>query len=201
MDEAQLKILQMIQDGIISAAEAEGLLAALDGVAEPDQPGTEVVAEQSAGDDVETAGAGPPDWWQSVWPYVLAGGVLLLALGVVFTIQIAQGRSHPGWLACTLPLLLFGALLAGLTWWSRTARWLHVRVRDEEQRIHISLPLPLRLAAWALRLARPWVPQLKDSAVDEVILALAEADTAGGEMLVVEVDDEESGEQVEVRIG
>ncbi len=39
-----------------------------------------------------------------------------------------------------------------------------------------SLPLPLRPAAWALRLARPWVPQLKDTAVDELILSLAEAD-------------------------
>jgi CHASE2 domain-containing sensor protein len=98
-----------------------------------------------------------------------------------------------------VPLLIFGALVAGLTWWSRTARWLHVRVREEEQRINISLPLPLRPAAWALRLARPWVPQLKDTAVDELILSLAEADVEE-EILIVEVDEGE-GEQVEVRIG
>ena len=92
-------------------------------------------------------------------------------------------------------------LVAGLTWWSRTARWLHVRVREEDDRVDISLPLPLQLAAWALRLARPWVPQLKGTAIDEAILALADLDTGGEEMLVVEVDDTESGEQVEIRIG
>lgn len=202
MDQAYRKILQMIQDGIICAEEAEKLLNALDGEAEPDDhPEAAAVAEQPHSGDLETARTGPPGWWQRVWVYVLAGGVLLLALAGVFTVRIAQGHSRPGWLACTLPLMIFGALVAGLTWWSRTARWLHVKVHDEDQRINISLPLPLRLAAWLLRLIGPWVPQLQDSAVDEAILALAEADTGDEGMLVMEVDDQDSGEQVRISIG
>ncbi len=200
MDEAHVKILQMLQDGIISAEEAERLLSALDGETDlGDGPETTAFTEKPLHDGVGSPRGGPPLWWHRVWVYVLAGGLLLATLAVVFTVPIAQGRRHPGWLACTVPLLIFGALVAGLTWWSRTARWLHVRVREEEQRINISLPLPLRPAAWALRLARPWVPQLKDTAVDELILSLAEADVEE-EILIVEVDEGE-GEQVEVSIG
>jgi hypothetical protein len=76
---------------------------------------------------------------------------------------------------------------------------LHVRVRDGEKRINISLPLPLRLAAWGVRLARPWVPQLRDTAVDELILSLAEADSQEG-ILAVEVN-EGADEQVRVYLG
>ncbi len=200
MDEAHVKILQMLQDGIISAEEAERLLSALDGETDlGDGPEATTFTEQPLHDGVGSPRGGPPLWWRRVWVYVLAGGLLLATLAVVFTVPIAQGRRHAGWLACTVPLLIFGALAAGLTWWSRTARWLHVRVREEEQRISISLPLPLRTAAWALRLARPWAPQLKDTAVDELILSLAEADVEE-EILIVEVDEGE-GEQVEVRIG
>jgi hypothetical protein len=202
MDDTYLKVLQMIQDGIISAEEAEELLRALD---HDDRPTPEPEPAGQSGPapaaKPETTRSGPPDWWEGTWVYLLAAGVALTALAAAFTIPIAQGHSNPGWLACTLPLMAFGALLAGLTWCSRTAPWLHVLVREENQRISISLPVPLQVAAWALRLVRIWIPQLRGTAVDEVILSLADADGGGEDMLLVEVDDTDSGEQVEVRIG
>jgi hypothetical protein len=202
MDEAQLKVLQMVQRGAISAEEAEELLSALDGEAQsggPPEAASSSAHPPSTGE--ATTRTGPPRWWQRAWVYVLGGGTVLAALALAFTITIAQGGSHLGWLACTLPLLILGVLVMVLTWWSRSARWLHVRVREEGQRVNISLPLPLRPAVWALRLARPWVPKLRETAIDEVILSLADADIADQEMLVVEVDDAEAAEQVEVRIG
>jgi len=202
MDDTHLKILQMIQDGIISAEEAEELLRAMDS---DDPPAFEPeLAAESQEPLIATPGTahrGPPVWWENTWPYLLAAGAVMAALGTAFTIPIAQGSSHPGWLACTLPLAIFGALVGGVTWWSRTARWLHVRVSGDDERVNISLPLPLRLAAWVFRLARPWVPRLRETAVDEVILSLADLEDGGQEMLVVDVDDAETGEQVEVRIG
>ena len=202
MDQAQIKILQMIQDGAISAEEAEILLAAMDTGVSPDDAAAQAAeAEQPRRAVSETTRRGPPEWWRGVWPYAMGGGLVLAGVAVVFTAPIVQGRSHLGWLVCTVPLMIFGTLLAGLTWWSRTARWVHVRVREENKRVNISLPLPLRLAALGVRVARPWVPQLRETAVDEVILSLADMDLEGQEMLVVEVDDAETGEQVEVRIG
>ncbi|HUW13711.1 MAG TPA: hypothetical protein VM537_28570 [Anaerolineae bacterium] len=202
MDQAQHKILHMIQDGAISAEEAERLLAAMDIDESPDDPSQEEAeAEQPPSAAAETKRRGAPGWWRRVWPYVMGAGLTLAGVAVVFTVPIARGDSSPGWLACTLPLMIFGILLAALTWWSRTAPWVHVRVREENQRVNISLPLPLGLAAWGVRVARPWVPQLRETAVDEVLLSLADMDFEGQEMLVVEVDDDETGEKVEVRIG
>lgn len=201
MDPAQLKILQMLQDGVLSAEEAERLLQVLDGEARPNPT-------PSLGGDVRSTvpiagpspAGGPPLWWHRIWPYVVALGAILAGLSIFLMVPIAQGLRHPAWLALTVPLLLFGTLLATLAWWSRSAQWLHVRVRGADQSIHISLPLPLRMAGWLLRMARPWVPQLRDTAVDEVILALAR-EGGEGELLVVDVDDQDSGEKVHVSIG
>jgi hypothetical protein len=202
MDEAQHKILQMIEDGSISAEEAETLLAAMDMDALQDENVEEAAGfEGSPSPGTVTERRGMPMWWQRTWVYFLGGGLALAAIGVVVTAPISEGEISMGWLACTIPLMIFGALLAALTWWSRTARWVHVRVREEDNRVNISVPLPLKLAAWGVRVARPWVPELRETAADEVIMSLAEMDLQGQEMLVVEVDDEETGEQVEVRIG
>jgi hypothetical protein len=64
----------------------------------------------------------------------------------------------------------------------------------------LSFPLPLTLAAWALRLAQPFVPQLRDTGVDDLIIALRHS-TAEGQPLVVDVQDDETGERVEIYIG
>ena len=87
---------------------------------------------------------------------------------------------------------------ASMISWSRTARWLHVRIRDEGTRVNFSLPLPLRPAAWLVRLARPWVPQLRDTPVDELILSMAEMEEEG--ILALEVS-EGDGEEVQVYFG
>jgi hypothetical protein len=79
------------------------------------------------------------------------------------------------------------------------ATWFSLRIREEGSR-RISLPLPLGPIAWIVRLARPFVPQLRDMAVDEVILALRE-EVRGGRPFVVDVDGGTNGERVYVYIG
>jgi hypothetical protein len=197
MDSAYLKVLQMIQDGTISAEEGAKLLDALGQGPQPaDQPAGETLPHESA---ATIAPVGPPSWARWAWVYPLAAGLGLLAIAGIFTGLVMRDGRQLGWLACTLPPMILGALVMALAWWSRSARWLHVRVRDGEKRINISLPLPLRLAAWGVRMARPWVPQLQDTAVDELILSLAEADSQEG-ILAVEVN-EGADEQVRVYLG
>ena len=93
--------------------------------------------------------------------------------------------------------MVFGGLVVALAWWSQSARWVHVRVRNQETRFRFSLPIPLRPIAWLARLARPWVPQMQDYPVDELILGLA--DMQEEDILAVEVNDE--GEEVQVYLG
>jgi len=195
MDEAYLKILSMIQDGTISAEQGGMLLDALHGSSEPE--GQLAGERQVKAEATEALSPRRPAWVQQVWIYALAAGVVLVGLAGMATALLVGGGSHLGWLACTLPLMIAGGLIIALAWWSRTGRWLHVRVRDQDTRFRISLPLPLRPAAWLARLARPWVPRMRDIPIDELILALAEMEDE--DVLSVEVGEE--GEEVEVYLG
>jgi hypothetical protein len=200
MDESYLKILQMVQDGQLSAAEAEEIIVAME-AGEPTEAPAGAPPPAAPPDEAEPAPpAGAPTLWRRIWIYPLTAGFLVLAAGGIWTGSLIQGGEALGWLACAIPLLLFGALVALLAWWSAGARWLHLYVRDPEKTLRLSLPLPLRFTAWVLRVIRPWSPRLRDTAVDELILALAEVDTQGN-VLSVEVDEEEDGEEVRVYIG
>jgi hypothetical protein len=199
MDETHLEILRMIEHRIISAEEGEMLLEALDA-----GPGPKVEASDSSlpvspttPEEIETWPSGPPAWAQGAWIVLLTGGVLLIGLAAMGTVLLVAVTSRPGWVICSLPLMLMGALAIVVASWSRTARWLHVRVRDQDTRFRISLPLPLRPAAWLARLARPFVPKMQDIPVEHVILALAEMDGEG--FLSVQVS--EAGEEVQVYFG
>jgi hypothetical protein len=97
--------------------------------------------------------------------------------------------------------MLLGLLIMLLAWWSRSARWLHLRISEEgRRRIALSFPHPLSLAAWVLRLAQPFVPQLTETGVDDLPIALRDADI-DDEALFIDVQDEEDGEHVQVYIG
>jgi len=67
--------------------------------------------------------------------------------------------------------------------------------------VAISLPLPIKLTAWVIKIARPFVPQLKDTGVDEVITSLADTLDQDGQPLYVNVDDDETGEHVQIYVG
>jgi len=199
MDESYLAILRMIEHGTISAKEGQMLLDALDAGSELE---TQLAhdtrrARAAMARESEPRFSGPPAWAQGAWVYLLAGGVVLVGLAGMTTALLVGAGSRLGWLACTLPLMILGALVIALAWWSRHARWLHIRVRDQETRFRISLPLPLRPAAWLARLARPWVPHVQDIPIDEMILALAEMEDE--EVLAVEVNDQ--GDEVQVYFG
>jgi len=203
MSKETLEVLRMIEEGKISVEEGQQLLAAMGGGAEADDlPQEDAVSPPESGPappEAEPPPVGPPAGWQQIGIYPLVGGIALLAVMGYFTDQVVDSGEKLGWLACTVPLMILGGLAVLLAWWSRGARWLHLRVRDEGKQIKISLPLPLRLAAWLVRLSRPWVPQFRDTAVDELILSLEEMDGEEG-ILVVQVDEGEE-EQVQVFIG
>ena len=87
-----------------------------------------------------------------------------------------------------------------ISWHSRTGTWLHVRVKSRHQRVAVSLPAPLGLAAFIFRHFGQFIPHMEDTSLDEVIIALK--DTAeSGNPFYVHVDEGEEGEQVEVFIG
>lgn len=208
MGEEQLQILKMLEDGQIGAEEAAALLAALRPEAAEEPPQDEsgegegpdraeaVVGEAAPAPEWE----GPPARWSRFWiyPALVGGGLLILGAVVLGVCYAASAR--PGWRVCGWLPMILGLLVALLAWWSRNARWLHLRVKEKgERNIAFSFPLPLTLTAWVVRIIRPHVPQLKETGVDEMILALR--DTKQDEPFFLDVQDDEDGEHVQIYIG
>jgi hypothetical protein len=207
------RVLELLGRGEIGVEEAERLLRAL-AEAEEDAAREGGEAPEDA-EEVETEARfarpdGPaarvmPDdvtaGWRRFWVWpLLAGGVVLLLGALIMGLVYATGAAT-GWLVCGWLPMILGLTVMGLAWWSRTATWLHLRVTEGDgSRVAISLPLPLTLAAWAVRIARPYVPQLRNTGVDELILALRDG-KAGDEPLFIDVQDDEEGEHVQIYLG
>jgi len=198
MGSERLEILKMVEMGQIDAQEAAMLLSALG----------ESQAVEDAGE--AAAEALPPDReapeplntrWTTFWIYPLMAGGAILLLGALVVALVSLTGGAWGWLLCGWPLLLLGLLVFVLALWSRSATWMHLRISEEGKRkMALSFPVPLGLAAWAIRIAQPFVPQLRDTGVDEVILAVRES-SSRGEPLFIDVQDDKDGERVELYLG
>lgn len=195
----RMRILQMIEDGQVSAAEGLRLLDAL-GQAEA----AETMAPPPAGQSADAAPDLNLNRWRRWWIVPMWVGTGILLAGALLMYAAYQGSGFGFWFACaTLPFLL-GAAVMALAGFSQSAKWIHIRVKtgkDEWPRnIAISFPLPIRLTAWALRTFGPHIPQLERTGVDELVLALAEH-TSAKTPFYVDVDQGAGGEKVQVYIG
>ena len=198
MEEERLEILKMVEMGQIDAQEAATLLSALaesQTVDEGVEPLEEVLPpEREPPQPMETRWA---RFW--IYPLMAGGAILLLGALVVGLVSIAGGAW--GWLLCGWPLLLTGLLILVLAVWSRRATWMHLRITEGGRRkMAFSFPVPLGLAAWGIRIAQPFVPQLQETGIDEVILAVRDS-ASRDEPLFIDVQDDEDGERVEIYIG
>jgi hypothetical protein len=184
----KMQILEMIESGEISAAEGARRLEAL---AEPALPAH----------SPEAARIALPVWVRRICQAVFWSGTALTAGGALLVTLFYAGKAGVGSAICGWPLFIVGLLGLLLGTWLPSATWFSLRVREEgSQRISLALPLPLGPIAWIVRLARPFVPQLQDMAVDEVILALRE-EVHRGHPFVVDVAEGKNGERVHVYIG
>ena len=156
------------------------------------------------------AGSGPAtppadaQKWKRWWMVPVWIGVAITIFGGLFMYLAMQSSGIGFWFVCaSLPFIL-GLLVIILAWGSRNAPWLHLRVRqppgEKPERIAFSMPLPVKPAAWFLRTFSRWIPGLKEQSWDEVILAMGEKTNPDNPLYVV-VDEEETGEKVEVYIG
>jgi hypothetical protein len=198
MSEERKKILAMVESGQLSAEQAATLLDLVSeagpedaGLSNPDlptfdAPGAEQVAVFPR---------------QRYWLYPMAAGIVLVLLGgtvLAATYQLSR-PSLATWLFGWMPLLL-GLGTVTIAAWARTAHWFHLRVVNRANSISVSVPLPLRLTALLLRAVRPFVPQLRETAVDELILSLQEG-LEDDQPMTIEVEGEEGEEHVRIHIG
>jgi hypothetical protein len=189
----QLHILGLVEAGEISVEEGARRLEALAGPAEAaDMPGA------AAAPGAPVARPALVSW---LWQVVLWLGICLMAWGglwlsFAYTQEAAAGRLAWGWI-----LLIFGVLVVLLGWWLQQAPWFSLRVREPGgPNIAFALPLPLGPIAWILRIVGPFVPQLEETGVDELLLAMRD-EMQEGHPFMVEVNEGEGGEQVQIYFG
>lgn len=213
-DQERNQILKMIAEGRITPEEGLKLMQALD-LNPPDEaaasdggsrgrsPGEREPAERS-GLEADPRIARVKDTARRLWQVPLWIGIGITVLSALGMYGIMQGPGMNFWFYClTLPLLLGVAVMAAAAG-SRQARWIFVDVENKPgehpRRIFLGFPLPLRLAAWALRTFGHHIPHLGETGVDEVVQVI-ESGFSEETPLVVNVDEGEDGERVRVYIG
>lgn len=214
-EEERRQVLEMVQSGTITAEQGLELLQALQADDEA-QALPENIEQQPTADDStpeqpipEDQPRTPPDLgksaqrWRNWWWVPLWVGVAVTALSGLFMFLAYRSSGFGFWFACTWFPFLLGVAVMAMAAASRTAPWLHVRIRQKEgdspRRIAFSFPIPLRLTRWFLRTFRHTIPGLDsvpnmDKMLDSLKNITPEAP------FFVQVD-EEDGEQVEVYIG
>ncbi len=221
-EQERLQILEMIEKGIITAEDGVRLLNSLSG--EPGEPLEKQAAQigpsatvqanaTPAAQVVEETAAPQPGSsfafdegvkkWRRWWWIPLTAGIVITVVSGLLMFLAYQASGFGFWFACLWFPLLLGVVVISLAATSRTMRWLHVRVQQSPgewpQTIAISLPVPIRFTAWVLRTFRRYIPNMEKTNLDEVILALEK--TSPNQPFYVKVDEDESGEKVEVFIG
>ena len=142
------------------------------------------------------------DGWKRWWtiPFWIGVVITLASAGLMYWGFTAARFSWGFWLSW-LPFLLGTAILT-IAWRSQTSRWLHVRVRqkpgEKPALIAISMPLPLRFAAWLLRTFSEHIPSLRDKELDLILETLDESLSSQTPLYVHVSEDDED---VQVYIG
>ena len=204
--EERKKILQMVQDGKISAEQAASLMRAM----EEDNAEAEVeFVEVGTASGYETDDASEFEEVKSrarrfaMIPLWIGVFIAVLSAWGIYSVQQSAGVNF--WFFCLLVPLLFGVLLIALGAGGESSKWLYVNVdrrnaRDWPQNITLGFPLPLGLTAWFLRNFGQYIHGMQKTNVDEIIQIL-DATGKSGAPLIINANDNEDGEHVQVYIG
>jgi hypothetical protein len=206
--EERKKILQMVQDGKISAEQAASLMRALEADDAVNPAEVEVI---EAGTSLGGERVDAPEFEQvkararrfAMIP--LWAGVFLTVFSAWGMYSIQQNSGVNFWFFVLLFPLLLGVLLIALGAGAQNSKWLYVNVDrrnadDWPRNITLGFPLPLGLTAWFLRTFGHNIHGMRNTNVDEIIQIL-DATGKSGAPLIINANDNEDGEHVQVYIG
>ena len=206
--EERKKILQMVEEGRISAEEAASLMRALD---------EDSVEEQIEVYDTETDsgyegdGSSAPEF-EDVKARALRFAAIPLWTGIAVAVLSAWGifaiQQNAGinfWFFCLMFPLMLGVLLIAIGSASQGSKWLYVNVDrryadDWPKNITLGFPLPLGLTSWVMRTFGYNFGGMNKAQVDGIIEVL-DATGKSDDPFIVNVDDDDDGDRVQVYIG
>lgn len=216
--EERKKILQMVEEGKVSAGDAAKLMLALDADADPAEAEIEVIQtgtsqgrrpepvegfESTAAPEFEEIKSRARRF--SLIPLWVGIFVTVISAWVIYGIQQNGGASF--WLYCMVLPLLVGVLLITLGAGGRSARWIYVDVdrpnakkEDGPRRITLGFPLPLGIIDWIFRTFGNYF-QGPSKGRMEGIIQLMNVPRDSNEPFILNVDDSDDGEHVRIFIG
>jgi hypothetical protein len=207
--EERKKILQMVEEGKISAEEAANLMRALDA----DSVEAQVEVFQSESSSGFAGGATTAPEFDEVKARARHFAMIPLWSGVVIAVlsawgiySIQQSAGVNFWFFCLIFPLLLGVLLIALGAGGQGSKWLYVNVdrrqaQDWPRNITLGFPLPLGLTSWVLRNFGHNIQGMKDMNVDDIIQVLDATGTSDAPLIVNVHNDDGDGEHVQVYIG
>ena len=207
--EERKKILQMVEEGKISAEQAAKLMSALD--ADAAEAEVEVFqSEPSSGFDGSAPSAPEFDAVKRrarqfamipLWAGIV---VAVLSSWGIYSVQQNAGMNF--WFFCLIVPLLLGVLLIALGAGGPSSKWLYVNVdrrqsHDGPKNITLGFPLPLGLTSWFLRNFGHTIQGMQNTNVDDIIQILDATGTSDEPLIVNVHNDDGDGEHVQVYIG
>lgn len=206
--EERKKILQMVEEGKISAQEAANLMRALDADTDPVQAETDIFQTEAASG---YKGSDAPEFEEvrsrarrfAMIPLWTGVFVAVMSAWGIYSIQQSAGMNF--WFFCLMVPLLLGVLLIALGAGGQNSKWLYVNVdrrnaHEWPQNITLGFPLPLGLTAWFLRNFGHNIRGMGKTNVDDIIQIL-DATGKTNAPLIINANDNKDGEHVQVYIG
>ena len=212
--EERKKILEMVEQGKISAEEAATLMRALDEPVEPDDADTEHESVEEEVEVIETRSSSgyerteAPEFDQvkararrfALIPLWIGVLVTVFSAWIIYSIQKNAGVNF--WFYCmTLPLLL-GVLLIALGAGGRTSRWIYVDVDrrnaepgDGPKHITLGFPIPFGFTMWFMQNFGNNISGLNRKQRDSIV-EMMKATKDSHEPLMINVDDDDAHVQV-----
>jgi len=186
------KILSMLEEGTISAEEAQELLDAV----EDSPPPPYAMDPDSSRPDMDQV--------RSAWrvPFNISVIVTAISGSLLWRSRRASGLAKPLLRLFLLPVTIVAGIAALFIYISKDGPWLHLRVQEESgSRFAMSLPFPLHLLRGALRFAQSQVAdqdaQEKIDAAADFLEAVETADIQDP----LTIDVRENGESVQIYLG
>jgi len=202
------KILQMVEEGKISADEAASLMLAM---STDEDEGESIdaepeVLESGTGFDYERPDA--PEFEEikararrfSLIPLWVGVFITVLSAWAIYAIQQSAGTNF--WFYCMIFPLMLGVLLLALGGGGRSSRWIYVDVDrrdakpgDGPKHITLGFPIPFGLVAWFFDNFGHSIKGMDKNKV-EGIVQMMHATKDSNEPLMVNVDDDDAHVQV-----
>ncbi len=203
--EEKMEILKMVEEGKITADEAEKLLEALEADdADFQEDAFEAEASQNPASESDENLNAIADKVRGFWQIPLWIGILITLFSGLWMQSTIQSSGFGFWFYCAWIPLFLGVLIIALVAGGRKSHWLFVSIKqapgESPQHISFGFPLPLSFAAWILRSFGRFIPEIENiKGVDAILETLAET-PVGDAMLIVDVK-EDDGEEVQVFVG